>query len=295
MHPLLTIAVRAARRAGDVIMRSAGQTDVLTIEAKQRNDFVTEIDRQAEQEIIQIIRRAYPEHAILGEEGGQIGEHEVTWIIDPLDGTTNFIHGLPHYAVSIGIRIRGRLEHGVIHDPTRGEIYTATRGSGAFLNDRRIRIATARGLEGALIGTGLPFRDFSHAPAYYGMLQAIAARTAGIRRAGSAALDLAYVASGRLDGYWELGLKPWDIAPAWFCCRRPAGSWVTFQANPRDSWSRGISSAAIRVCSRRWCARSSLPYPYPARPVPPLRIANRDDGAGLVVPQRFLHTPAAQS
>ncbi|HMM45481.1 MAG TPA: inositol monophosphatase family protein [Candidatus Macondimonas sp.] len=212
MHPLLTIAVRAARRAGDVILRATSQSDALTIEAKQRNDFVTEIDRQAEQEIIQIIRRAYPDHAILGEEGGQIGEHDVTWIIDPLDGTTNFIHGLPHYAVSIGIRIRGRLEHGVIHDPTRGEIYTATRGSGSFLNDRRIRIATARGLDGALIGTGLPFRDFSHAQAYYGMLQAIAAKTAGIRRAGSAALDLAYVASGRLDGYWELGLKPWDIA-----------------------------------------------------------------------------------
>jgi len=212
MHPLLTIAVRAARRAGDVIIRASNQRDSLTIDTKQRNDFVTEVDRQAEQEIIQIIHKAYPDHAILGEEGGQIGDNEVTWIVDPLDGTTNFIHGLPHYAVSIGIEVRGRLEHGVIHDPVRGEIYTASRGVGAFLNDRRIRVTPARSLEGALIGTGLPFRDFSHAPAYYGMLQAIASKAAGIRRAGSAALDLAYVASGRLDGYWELGLKPWDIA-----------------------------------------------------------------------------------
>jgi myo-inositol-1(or 4)-monophosphatase len=206
MHPLLTIAVRAARRAGDVIIRASNQRDSLTIDTKQRNDFVTEVDRQAEQEIIQIIHKAYPDHAILGEEGGQIGDNEVTWIVDPLDGTTNFIHGLPHYAVSIGIEVRGRLEHGVIHDPVRGEIYTASRGVGAFLNDRRIRVTPARSLEGT------PFRDFTHAPAYYGMLQAIASKAAGIRRAGSAALDLAYVASGRLDGYWELGLKPWDIA-----------------------------------------------------------------------------------
>ena len=212
MHPLLTIAVRAARRAGDVIIRASNQRDSLTIDTKQRNDFVTEVDGQAEQEIIQIIHKAYPDHAILGEESGQIGDNEVTWIVDPLDGTTNFIHGLPHYAVSIGIEVRGRLEHGVIHDPVRGEIYTASRGVGAFLNDRRIRVTPARSLEGALIGTGLPFRDFSHAPAYYGMLQTIASKAAGIRRAGSAALDLAYVASGRLDGYWELGLKPWDIA-----------------------------------------------------------------------------------
>ncbi|MGB5235167.1 MAG: inositol monophosphatase family protein, partial [Candidatus Macondimonas sp.] len=188
MHPLLTIAVRAARRAGDVIIRASNQRDSLTIDTKQRNDFVTEVDRQAEQEIIQIIHKAYPDHAILGEEGGQIGDNEVTWIVDPLDGTTNFIHGLPHYAVSIGIEVRGRLEHGVIHDPVRGEIYTASRGVGAFLNDRRIRVTPARSLEGALIGTGLPFRDFTHAPAYYGMLQAIASKAAGIRRAGSAAL-----------------------------------------------------------------------------------------------------------
>jgi len=176
MHPLLTIAVRAARRAGDIIIRASNQRDSLTIDTKQRNDFVTEVDRQAEQEIIQIIHKAYPDHAILGEEGGQIGDNEVTWIVDPLDGTTNFIHGLPHYAVSIGIEVRGRLEHGVIHDPVRGEIYTASRGVGAFLNDRRIRVTPARSLEGALIGTGLPFRDFTHAPAYYGMLQTIAAR-----------------------------------------------------------------------------------------------------------------------
>ena len=212
MHPLLTIAVRAARRAGDVIMRSAGQTDVLTIEAKQRNDFVTEIDRQAEQEIIQIIRRAYPEHAILGEEGGQVGEHEVTWIIDPLDGTTNFIHGVPQFSVSIALSYRGQINQGLVYDTLRNEMFTASKGGGAFLNERRIRVSKCLKLDDALIGTGFPFRVFDHANAYMGIFKDFTERTAGIRRTGSAALDLAYVACGRLDGFWEFGLMPWDMA-----------------------------------------------------------------------------------
>ncbi len=212
MHPLLNIAMRAARRAGDVIIRHNNRLDQVTINVKQRNDFVTEVDRQSEREIIQIIHKAYPDHAILAEESGAQGEHEVQWIIDPIDGTTNFIHGIPHYAVSIGVKQRGRLEHAVIYDPSRLEMFSASRGSGAFCNDRRIRVASAISLEGTVIGTGIPFRSMHHADAYFPMLREIASKTAGIRRAGSAALDLAYVASGRLDGFWEIGLAPWDMA-----------------------------------------------------------------------------------
>jgi myo-inositol-1(or 4)-monophosphatase len=211
MHPLVNIAVSAARSAGNFIMRNADRVDQLQIERKGRNDFVTQVDRGAESEIIKIIRKAYPQHAVLGEEGGQDGDNEVLWIIDPLDGTTNFLHGLPHYAVSIGIQVKGKLEHGVIYAPNTQDLYCATRGSGATLNNRRIRVSGTKELDSALIGTGVPIRA-ANLDAYLPMLRAVVENTAGVRRAGSAALDLAYVAAGRLDAFWELGLKPWDIA-----------------------------------------------------------------------------------
>ncbi len=212
MHPWLNIAVKAARRAGDHIARQSGRLDTVRIETKQPNDFVTDVDRAAEARIIETIHEAYPQHAILAEESGSSGESETVWIIDPLDGTTNFIHGIPHVAVSIGIRHQGRLEHAVVFDPMRQELFTASRGRGAFLDNRRIRVSQCRGLAGALIGTGIPARTPAHAAAYFGMMQAVAGNAAGLRRAGAAALDLAYVAAGRLDGFWELGLKPWDLA-----------------------------------------------------------------------------------
>lgn len=212
MHPLLNIATRAARRAGDIIARRVNQRDAITVSTKQRNDFVTEVDQMAEQEIIETVRKAYPDHAFLAEESGASGDHEIVWIIDPLDGTTNFIHGIPHFAVSIGIQHRGRLEHGVVYDPMRQEMFSASRGSGAFLDDRRIRVAGQRTLDHAVIGTGIPFRDLRYADPYFDMLKEIATHSAGIRRAGAAALDFAYVAAGRLDGFWEIGLQPWDIA-----------------------------------------------------------------------------------
>lgn len=212
MHAHLNIAVRAARRAGEVIARYANRLDAVGVTTKDHNDFVTEVDRMAEDEILRTIRRAYPDHAILAEESGASGEGEVTWIVDPLDGTTNFIHGIPHYAVSIAVREHGRLEHGVVYDPMRQELYTASRGAGAQLDGRRVRVAQRRKLDDAVLGTGIPYRDLSHVDAYFGMLKRITTRSAGIRRAGSAALDLAYVAAGRLDGFWEIGLKPWDIA-----------------------------------------------------------------------------------
>lgn len=212
MHPLVNIAVMAARAAGNFIMRNFDRADQLQIERKSRNDFVTQVDRGAESEIIRTIRKAYPDHSILAEESGAHDTRsEVTWIIDPLDGTTNFLHRIPHFAVSIGIRVRDRLEHGVIYAPSTQDLYCASRGQGALLNNRRIRVSACKEMSQALIGTGVPLRE-EHLDHYVPMLRNIATHTAGVRRAGAAALDLAYVAAGRLEGFWELSLNPWDIA-----------------------------------------------------------------------------------
>ncbi len=215
VQPLVNIAVSAARKAGNLIMRNLDRVDQLQVTHKARNDFVTEVDRNAEAAIIDIIRRAYPDHAILAEEGGgsdtSAGDSGVRWIIDPLDGTTNFLHQLPHFAVSIGIQVRGRLEHGVIYAPCTQDLYTTSRGDGAQLNNRRIRVSGSKDMDAALIGTGVPINN-ALLDDYLPMLRQVASKTAGVRRAGSAALDLAYVAAGRLDGFWEIGLKPWDIA-----------------------------------------------------------------------------------
>ncbi|UCE75588.1 MAG: inositol-1-monophosphatase [Gammaproteobacteria bacterium] len=214
MHPMLNIAVRAARNAGDIIVRHLNRIDHLTIASKERNDFVSEADRQAEAEIIAVIRKAYPGHGVLAEESGsQRGDNdEFQWIIDPLDGTTNFLHGFPQFAVSIALKHKGRLEQAVVYDPLRQELFTASRGSGAFLDNRRIRVSRQTVLTGALLGTGFPYKNQQHLDAYLNMFRALIVDTAGIRRPGSAALDLAYVAAGRLDGFWEIGLNAWDMA-----------------------------------------------------------------------------------
>ncbi len=212
MSATLNIAVRAARTAGALIVRYVDRVDTLRVNAKAMNDFVSDVDREAERRIVEVIHRAYPGHAILAEEGGSRGTGDSQWIIDPLDGTTNFLHGFPQYAVSIAFRYRGLLEDAVVFDPISQELFTATRGAGARLGERRIRVSRRPGLEGALIGTGFPFRDHSRLDAYLATLRAVIADTAGVRRAGAAALDLAYVAAGRLDGFWEFGLSPWDIA-----------------------------------------------------------------------------------
>ncbi|XSG83773.1 MAG: inositol monophosphatase family protein [Methylohalobius sp. ZOD2] len=215
MHPMLNIATRAARRAGDLIVRSLDRVDYLSIDTKGRNDFVSEVDRAAEREIIQVLHKAYPHHHFLGEEGGRQGKSdldEYLWVIDPLDGTTNFLHGFPQFAVSLALQHRGLMEQAVVYDPLRQEMFTATRGGGASLNNRRIRVSGQSGLEGALIGTGFPFKQQEHLESYLGMFRAVFKDSAGIRRAGAASLDLAYVACGRLDGFWEIGLQPWDMA-----------------------------------------------------------------------------------
>ena len=212
MQPLLNIAMRAARRAGDLIVKSLSRLDSLKIDTKGRNDFVTDIDRKAEADIIATIHRSYPQHAILAEESGRSGEGEFVWIIDPLDGTTNFLHGFPTFAVSIALQHKGRLEHGVVYDPMRQEFFTASRGDGAQLEGKKIRVSGQRTLEGSLIGTGFPFRAGAHVDEYLAMLKVVMSTAAGIRRPGAAALDLAYVAAGRIDGFWEFGLSPWDTA-----------------------------------------------------------------------------------
>jgi myo-inositol-1(or 4)-monophosphatase len=216
MHPILNIAVRAARRAGSIINRAA-LSGGLEIRTKQANDFVTQVDKAAEDAIIDIVRAAYPDHGFLAEESGEtrgssIAGAETVWIIDPLDGTTNFIHGFPQYAVSIGVQHRGAMTHAVVYDPVKNELFTASKGSGAFLNDKRLRVTKCLKLGAALVGTGFPFKEMERMDRYLKQLRRIMSTSSGVRRAGAAALDLAYVASGRLDAFWELGLSPWDMA-----------------------------------------------------------------------------------
>ncbi len=209
---MLNIAVKAARRAGSIISRASENLEVLTIKHKSLNDLVSEVDRASEDAIIDVIKTAYPDHAILAEESGASGDSEYVWIIDPLDGTTNFLHGFPQYCVSIGLFHKGVPTHGVIFDPTRNDLYTASRGRGAFLNDKRLRVSKRDKLIDGLIGTGFPFRMFEYLDAYNGMLKELMTKCAGVRRPGAAALDLAAVAAGRFDGFWEIGLSPWDMA-----------------------------------------------------------------------------------
>jgi myo-inositol-1(or 4)-monophosphatase len=213
VHALLNIAVRAARRAGEVIVRSMNRLESLTITSKGRNDFVSEVDHAAEQEIIGVIRHYYPSHAFLAEESGRTGDNDTVWIIDPLDGTTNYLHGFPVFAVSIACEQKGRLEHAVVYDPLRQELFTATRGAGSHLDNRRMHVSKQRTLEGSLIATGFPYRaNTRYMDSYLAMLKAVMQNTAGVRRPGAAALDMAYVAAGRVDAFWEIGLSPWDTA-----------------------------------------------------------------------------------
>jgi len=209
---MLNIAVRAARNAGNIIVRALDHIDRLNVQTKSENDFVTEVDKAAEQEIIRTIHKAYPDHGFLAEESGKQSGNDYVWIIDPLDGTTNYVHGFPQFAVSIALKHKEVLEQAVVYDPLRQELFTASRGRGAQLNDRRIRVTSRVGLQGALLGTGFPFKQQQYLDAYLETFKALFPMTAGIRRAGAASLDLAYVAAGRLDGFWEIGLHPWDMA-----------------------------------------------------------------------------------
>jgi myo-inositol-1(or 4)-monophosphatase len=212
MHPMLNIAVKAARRAGNLIHRAADNLDHLTVTKKSHADYVSEVDRTAERIIIEALLEAYPHHAILAEESGTQGESEYVWIIDPLDGTTNFLHGVPQYAVSIALQHNGVLTQAVIYDPTKNDLFTATRGRGAFLNDKRLRVSKRKEMADSLIGTGFPYTNFDHMDAYMDIVRDVMKKSAGVRRPGAASLDLAWTAAGRYDGFFETALKPWDIA-----------------------------------------------------------------------------------
>jgi len=224
---MLNIALRAARKAGELVARATDQLDTLEVKQKSPNDYVTEIDQAAEKEIVYHLSKAHPDHGFLGEEGGLQGnaKSDFQWVIDPIDGTTNFMRGIPHFAISIACLYKGQLEHAVILNPITREEFTASRGKGAQLNGRRMRVSSKTSLDGALIGTGIPFksRNEQHIPAYMTTLESIAKQTAGIRRAGAASLDLAYVAAGRLDGFWEIGLNKWDIAAGVLLIRESGG------------------------------------------------------------------------
>jgi myo-inositol-1(or 4)-monophosphatase len=233
MHPMLNIAVRAARNAGDLIQRSRENVGRMTIHQKSRHDFVSEVDYKAEQEIINIIRNAFPDHAILAEESGEHQGNDYIWVIDPLDGTTNYLHGFPQYAVSIALKVKGKIELGVVYDPSRDELFTAERGGGAMLNNRKIRVTKQTRLDGALLGTGFPFKTDEHLDAYLAMFRPLCVATSGIRRAGAAALDLAYVACGRLDGFWEIGLQEWDIAAGLLLIQEAGGVVTDFSFNDK--------------------------------------------------------------
>ena len=240
MHPMLNMGIRAVRSAGDFIIQCMDRMQGIEVAEKSRNDFVSEVDRRAERIILDVLSKAYPDHAILAEESGEQGESEYRWIIDPLDGTTNYLHGFPQFAISVALEHKGVLDQGIIYDPLRQELFTASRGEGAWLNDRRMRVSRRDSLEGALIGTGFPFRSLNRLDTYLDVFRQLTAVVAGIRRPGAASLDLAYVATGRLDGFWEYGLEQWDIAAGTLLIREAGG-----YASDMDSGDTRIESGNI--------------------------------------------------
>jgi len=244
---MTNIAIRAARAAGRVLLRYYDRVDSLNVAQKKRNDFVSEVDRAAEAAILEIIRKAYPDHAILAEESGDHSGNDYQWIIDPLDGTTNYLHGFPQFSVSIALQYRGELQSAVVYDPLREEMFTASRGSGAFLDERRIRVSARKDLDGALLGTGFPFRDQTHIDVYLAMIKDLIRDTAGIRRPGSAALDLAYVAAGRTDGFWELGLAPWDFAAGALLVKEAGGVVSDLAGGTRHFDTGNIVTANVKL------------------------------------------------
>jgi len=225
MHPMLNIGIRAARAAGNVIVRNMDRIDRLQIDQKQRNDFVSDVDRQAEAEIIQVLRKAYPDHSILAEESGLSGaaDNEYMWVVDPLDGTLNFLHGFPHFNVSIALKHNGRTTQGVVYNPVSQELFTATKGEGATLNNKRIRVSKVSSLSLALIGNGFPNREGDDLDLHLKLLREITSNASAVRRAGACALDMAYVAAGRMDGFWISGFGEWDVAAGALLVREAGG------------------------------------------------------------------------
>jgi len=246
---MLNTAIRAARSAGDMIVRALDRRDELTVSTKGHHDFVTGVDQAAESLIVEALHKAYPDHAILGEEGGNHhqGGSSCRWIIDPLDGTTNFLQGLPHFAVSIALEVDGKLDQAVIYDPVKNDLFTASRGGGAQLNERRMRVSERRGLDGAVLATGFPFKHQELMEPQLDLMRSLLRSTSGMRRWGSAALDLAYTACGRFDGYWEFRLNPWDVAAGMLLVREAGGIVTDFDGGDDVFASGNVLAANPRV------------------------------------------------
>ena len=290
IHPMLNIATRAARAAGAIINRAALDLDVLKVAAKGTNDFVTEVDRAAEQAIIQILLDAYPDHGILAEESGR--EHgskhsDYLWIIDPLDGTTNFIHGFPVYAVSIALSFRGKMEQAVVYDPTRNDLFYASKGRGAFLNDRRLRVSKRTRLADALVGTGFPFRRGDNFKRYLKMFEEVMPHCAGLRRPGAAALDLCYVAAGWYDGFFETGLQPWDMAAGSLMITEAGGLIGNFTGEADFLYQREVVAGNPKIYGQlvqllaphTHVIAAPAPAPEEEEPAPPEPVADEPKAA----------------
>jgi myo-inositol-1(or 4)-monophosphatase len=248
MEPVLNIALAAARKAGDIITRHLYRLDTLTISTKERNDLVSEVDINAEHAIIYVIQKSFPSHNIIGEESGELDNgSDHTWIIDPLDGTNNYLHGFPHFCVSIALRVNEHIEHGLIYDPIRDEVFTASRGRGAHMNNKRLRVSKQQQLSSALIGTGFPLRTPTVFEPYFATLHALYQQCLGVRRAGSSALDLAYVAAGRLEGSWHYGLNIWDIAAGSLMVREAGGLVTDFSGSENYLHSGNIIAATPKM------------------------------------------------
>jgi myo-inositol-1(or 4)-monophosphatase len=271
LHPMLNIAIKAARAAGAIINRASLDVERLTVTAKSHNDFVTEVDQAAEDAIIATIREAYPGHGILAEESGRsqgAKNSEYVWIIDPLDGTTNFIHGLPVYAVSIALAFRGQLQQAVVYDPTRNDLFYASKGKGAFLNDRRLRVSRRTRMLESLIGTGFPFRKGDNFQRYLKMFEDVMVQCAGVRRPGAASLDLCYVAAGYYDGFFETGLSPWDVAAGALIITEAGGLVGNFTGEPDFLYQREIVAGNPRIYGQ--LVKTLAPY---------TRVISGDDAA----------------
>ena len=247
LQPTMNIAVRAARSAGNIMRRYLPQLEGIPVTQKDRHDYVSEVDHACEQEIIREIRRVFPRDTIVAEESGKTGSGSSVWLIDPLDGTSNFLHGFPQFAVSIAQQVNGRTEHAVVYDPLREELFTASRGGGAYLNNSRLRVSQERSLSNTLLATGFPFRKREHLDTYFAIFRDLFDQVEDMRRPGAAALDLAYVAAGRVDGFWEIGLKPWDMAAGALLVQEAGGVVTNFAGGENFLESGNIIAAPFKL------------------------------------------------
>jgi len=246
-HPTINIAINAAHIAGDLLRQEFHKVASIPVTQKARHDYVTEIDKSSEVQIVREIKRYHPDHAFLGEEGGAQGKSDYVWIIDPLDGTSNYLHGLPHFAISIALQVKGRTEHAVVYDPMRDEMFSASRGGGAHLNNTRIRVSARLSLDSAIVATAFPFRQRGMMSVYTGIFSDVFKKIEDIRRNGAAALDLAWVAAGRMDAYFEIGLKPWDVAAGALLVREAGGVVTDFDGNDAVEESHSVLAAPFKL------------------------------------------------